>query len=177
MLNFFELYDIPVSFQPDAAVVKAKFYELSRKYHPDRYANADDATKMEVLRMSALNNDAYKTLSNPDSTMAYILKINDLLQSDEKYNLPPAFLMAMMELNEAISEYENEPGNAESHKQAKNELDEELEAWNEATGKLTAQYEAGDHSEALLLQIKDYYFRKKYLLRIQERIDKFATHQ
>ena len=176
MLNFFELYDIPVSFHPDAAAVKNKFYELSRKYHPDRFANAAHADKMESLTMSALNNDAYKTFSNRDKTMAYILKLKGLLQDEEKYNLPPAFLMAMMELNEAISEYETEPADTNSYKQAKNELDEELESWNEATEKLTLQFDKGDESEALLLQIKDYYFRKKYLLRIQERIDKFATH-
>lgn len=174
MDNYFELYELPLTFHPDAAKVKSKFYELSRKYHPDRFAHAEDAAKIESLRMSALNNDAYKTLGNADATMAYILKLEGLLQDEEKYNLPPAFLMAMMELNEAISEYEA-ANEGDSYKQAKNELNEELESWALATGKLTAQYDAGDHSEALLLQIKDYYFRKKYLLRIQERIDSFAA--
>ena len=175
MLNFFELYELPLGFHPDPAQVKAKYYEFSRKYHPDRFANADDAAKIESLRMSALNNDAYKTFNNPDATMAYVLKVSGLLEHDEKYSLPPAFLMAMMELNEAISEYEMEPGGSDSYKAAATELAEAMEAWEEEAGKLTAQYDAGDHSEALLLQIKDYYFRKKYLLRIQERIDKFAT--
>ena len=173
-MNYFELYDMPVSFQPDQAQVKAKFYELSRKYHPDRYANADAAAKIESLKMSALNNEAYKALGDPDKTMGYILKLNGLLATDEKYSLPPAFLMEMMEINEAINEFDMQPG-IDSN-QTKREFEAQLDAWKAAAYKLTAQYEAGDHSEALLLQIKDYYFRKKYLLRIQERIDKFATH-
>jgi molecular chaperone HscB len=175
MINYFELYDLPISFRPDTAAVKAKFYQLSRQYHPDRFANAEEDAKLESLRMSAMNNDAYKTLNDPDATMAYILKLNQLLEDEEKYSLPNTFLMEMMDLNEAVSDAEM--GDDESSRAAaKNALDEQLSAWEEAAGKLTVQFDAGDHREALLLQIKDYYFRKKYLLRIKERIDRFATH-
>ncbi len=94
-MNYFELYELPVSFHPDQAAIKSKFYELSRKFHPDRFAiTGTGSTELsEALRMSALNNDAYKTLKNADSTMAYILKLNGLLEEEEKYVLPPAFLM------------------------------------------------------------------------------------
>jgi molecular chaperone HscB len=174
-MNYFELYDIPVSFAPDPAEVKKKFYELSRKYHPDRFTLSDDATKIEVLRMSALNNDAYKTLNNADATMAYILKLNGMLEEEEKYSLPPAFLMEMMDLNEAISEYEMEPDNESMKQQAIQSLDEQLQDWEAAASPLTTRYDASSPDTALLQQIKDLYFRKKYLLRIKERIDRFAA--
>jgi molecular chaperone HscB len=174
-MNYFELYDMPVSFTPDAAEVKKKFYELSRKYHPDRFTLADDATKIEVLRMSALNNDAYKVLNNADATMAYILKLNGMLEEEEKYSLPPAFLMEMMDLNEAISEYELEPENEGMKQQAIQSLDDQLQDWEAAASPLTARYDASSPDTAILQQIKDLYFRKKYLLRIKERIDRFAT--
>src|SRR5687768_2271342 len=99
MVNYFELYGIPESFNPDAATVKKKYYELSRQYHPDRFAQTDDSTRAEALRMAALNNDAYKTLNSTDTTMSYILKQHQLLEDEEKYNLPPNFLMEMMDLN------------------------------------------------------------------------------
>jgi len=175
MLNYFELYSLPISFHPNTAAVKAKFYQLSRQYHPDRFANAEEEAKLESLRMSAMNNDAYKILNDPDATMAYILKLNRLLEDEEKYSLPNAFLMEMMDLNEAVSDAEMGDDDS-SRATAKNALEEQLNTWNDAAGKLTAQFDTGDHSEALLLQIKDYYFRKKYLLRIKERIDRFATH-
>ncbi len=175
MVNYFELYDIPVSFAPDTAVVKKKFYELSRRYHPDRFTMAGDAERAEALRMAALNNDAYKVLQNADATMAYILKINELLEDEEKYSLPPVFLMEMMDLNESISDYEMEPDNESLKTQATQALQEQLDNWNEGLEPLTAAYEGGNTSKELLLQIKDYYFRKKYLLRILERINTFAT--
>ncbi|MCW3121977.1 MAG: chaperone protein HscB, partial [Flavipsychrobacter sp.] len=127
MMNYFELYALPVSFRPDAAAVKSKFYELSRTYHPDRFAQAGGTELAEALRMAAMNNDAYKTLKSADATMAYILKMNSLLEDEEKYALPPAFLMEMMDINEAISEYEMSPEDENARKMAVSGLDEQLE--------------------------------------------------
>ncbi|WP_276131897.1 iron-sulfur cluster co-chaperone HscB C-terminal domain-containing protein [Polluticoccus soli] len=175
MVNYFELYGIAESFNPDAAIVKKKYYELSRQYHPDRFATADDSTRAEALRMAALNNDAFKMLNNPDATTAYILKQHQLLEDEEKYNLPPAFLMEMMDLNEVISDWEMEPDNDILRQTATDTLAEQLEQWQQEVTPLTQQYNSGNHDKQLLLRIKDYYFRKKYLLRIQERIDTFAS--
>jgi molecular chaperone HscB len=175
MVNYFELYGIPASFHPDAARVKAMFYELSRKYHPDRHTQADTATIADALNMAAQNNAAYKTLTNVDATMAYILKLNDLLMDEEKYNLPPDFLMEMMELNEAISDYETEPENLNAQQQATTALQAQLAEWGSNVAPLTTRYDGGEQTTALLLKIKDYYFRRKYLLRIKERINSFAA--
>jgi molecular chaperone HscB len=176
MNNYFELYGLPVSFHPDMAVVKEKYYELSRLHHPDRVAQAGGDELTNALNMSAMNNAAYKTLKSADATMAYILKLNHLLEDEEKYALPPAFLMEMMDINEAISEYEIEPDNDNARQIATNALNEQLEMWDDATKLLTHRYEQGDKTEQTLLEIKDQYFRKKYLLRIKERIDRFAAH-
>lgn len=175
MDNYFELYQLPVSFHPDAAKVKAKFYEYSRLYHPDRFAQADNTKKLEALTMAALNNKAYKTLSNPDATMAYVLQLSDTLKDEEKYNLPPAFLMEMMDINEAVSEYETLPTNPALLEQLQQTLAEQFADWTAAADKLTFKYDTSGTTAAELLQIKDMYFRKKYLLRIQERINKFAS--
>jgi molecular chaperone HscB len=175
MANYFELYGIPVSFHPDQAAVKSKFYELSRLYHPDRFAQTGGAELAEALRMASVNNEAYKTLKSGDATMAYILRINNLLEDEEKYALPPAFLMEMMDINEAISDYESAPENDDARQMAVNSLNEQLELWNDATILLIARFDKGEKDNDLLLEIKDQYFRKKYLLRIKERIDRFAA--
>jgi molecular chaperone HscB len=83
--------------------------------------------------------------------------------------------MEMMELNEAVSEYEMDPADESLKQQAVQALQEQMAQWEAATGPLMATYDAGQGDNALLLRIKDYYFRKKYLLRIQQRIDTFAT--
>lgn len=175
MVNYFELYGLPVSFNPDGAVVRNKFYELSRTWHPDRFSLADAAKQDEALRMSSANNEAYKTLKDPYATMAYVLKLHTVLEDEEKYNLPPTFLVEMMDLNEALSEYEMDETQAALYENAKSMLAENLQQWDNDTTPLTAKYDLGDHSESLLMQVKEQYFRKKYLLRIQERMNSFAT--
>lgn len=175
MNNYFELFDMPVSFLPDAKLVKLKFYELSKQYHPDRYTNASEDEQDEALRMAATINDAYKTLSNADKRMAYILRLEDGLEQEEQYKLLPDFLMEMMDLNEVVSDYEDEPSNDSLKIQAEQAIDHLLNEWDAQVASPIAAYEKGENQKEALLQIKDFYFRKKYLLRIKERLATFAS--
>ena len=170
MTDHFSLYQLPVSFHPDAAVVKQKYYELSRQYHPDRAGNATSESMMATAQV----NEAFRVFRSADATMEYILKLNNLIEDQEKYSLPPDFLMEMMDLNEALGDLE--PGDEAALAQAKQELEARFSDWQQDVDKLTAMFDGGDRNPAWLLEIKDFYFRKKYLLRIKERIDKFAAH-
>src|ERR1700712_2286701 len=99
-MNYFEFYELPESFILDDAIVKKKFYQLSKQYHPDFYANEDEAKQQEILQLSTLNNKAYQTLSDPYKRLEYILRTHELLQEGAKPQLPSDFLMEMMDLNE-----------------------------------------------------------------------------
>lgn len=174
MMNYFELYELPISFHPDKEVAKKKFYELSKKYHPDRYTLADEQAQTEALQMAALNNMAYKTLMNEDAAMQYVLKLKGVTEDEEKYNLPADFLMEMMELNETVSDYEMEP-DEEKKQLAVGSWQGLMDQLNKEIETVAREYEETDN-EVLLKQLKDLYYRKKYLLRIQERINTFAAH-
>ncbi len=175
MDNYFELYGIPESFTPDVAQVKRKFYELSRTFHPDRVAQANDETQADALRNSALNNKAYKVLTDSYSTMAYVLQLNGVLEEEEKYSLPPAFLMEMMDLNELVNDYEATPDNQVLKEQTYKALQDQMEEWESAVAPLLNKIANQGKSAELLGAVKDFYFRKKYLLRIKERLITFAS--
>src|SRR5476651_1716567 len=106
-MNYFEFYAIPESFTVDPAPIKKKFYELSKKYHPDFFANEDDAKQQEILELSTLNNKAYQTLSDPHKRLEYILKLHELVKEGAKPQLPADFLMEMMDLNERLMEVDD----------------------------------------------------------------------
>ncbi len=173
MTNYFELYDVPVSFHPDLDIIKKKYFDLTRLHHPDRYAAGSAAESEDALQKTALVNEGFKTLRSKMALTAHILKLNGLLEDEEKYSLPPAFLMEVMDVNELIDDLA--PGDAAALRHAEAALNDLEADIDQATDKLTQSYSPITGDTELLLRIKDFHFRKKYLLRIKERIGKFAA--
>lgn len=173
MTNYFELFSLKESFFPDAALLKKKFYELSRQFHPDRFVNGGTEAMEEAEKMSAQINLAFQTLKDENAVMAYLLQYHGVLVTDEKFNLSPSFLMEMMELNEAVSDAEMN-GDDASKEQANTSLQQHLFTVSNEMKPFIESFEKGNHSQENLLALKEFYFQKKYLLRIQERIAKFA---
>lgn len=175
-MDYFKFYDIPVSFTPDQALVKKKFYVLSKTYHPDFYVNEPEEKQQEILELSTANNKAFQTLSNPDKLLPYILTLKGVLEEGEKYNLPQSFLMDMMEVNEAIMELEFDD-NPEQLQSVEKNVDKIEKKLNQLYSLLIADFEqsTGEDEGEILQKIKDIWYRKKYLLRIRESINKFAA--
>ncbi|MDB5005823.1 MAG: hscB [Mucilaginibacter sp.] len=172
-MNYFEFYGINESFTPDAALLKKKFYELSKQYHPDFYANEDDEKQQEILELSTLNNKAYQTLSDPYKRLEYILKLHDLLNEGAKPQLPADFLMEMMDINERLMEVDD----AEQLGHLTAEVLAVEDDINQKLAKAMSGYaQLNDTAkEDRLNEISDCYYRQKYLLRIKESLNTFAT--
>jgi molecular chaperone HscB len=164
-MNYFELYDIPVSMKPDVQQVKQKFYELSRRYHPDFYTNASDQEQAEVLETSSLVNKAFKVFQQPDETIKYVLQLHGLLEEEEKYQLPGSFLAEMLDLNEQIADAKME-GDAAALQQVQNTIHDIQSDLYEPVKQIVEHYQEGVTTKEELLQVKDYYYKKKYLTRI-----------
>jgi molecular chaperone HscB len=54
------------------------------------------------LEITANLNKAFKTFQNSDDTIKYVLQLKGLLEEEEKYQLPPDFLMEVLEINEKL---------------------------------------------------------------------------
>ena len=172
-MNYFDFYGIPETFTPDAAGLKQQFYALSKQYHPDFFANEDDAKQQEILELSTLNNKAYQTLSDPNKLLEYILRLHNLVSDGAKPQLPADFLMEMMDINERLMEIEN----AEQLAEVTGEVLAIEGDINEGLQSLTQDYTELDDTakESRLNDIANIYFRQKYLLRIKESLNTFAA--
>ena len=172
-MDYFELYGLPISFNPDLMLVKQKFYELSKKYHPDFFINEPEEKQQEVLELSTLNNKAFQVLNDPQKRIHYILALKGLLEEGENYKLPQSFLMEMMDVNEALMDLQFEP-DAARLSQVKEEIDGIEASLNQEFDSLAAAFDVEDPAkqEATLLAIKDVYYRSKYLYRIRESLAK-----
>jgi molecular chaperone HscB len=172
-MNYFEFYNISPTFTPDPKLIKQKFYELSRTYHPDFFVNESEQKQQEILELSTYNNKAYQTLSNANKLTEYLLSLTGEISESEKYALPQSFLLEMMEVNEALMELEFEP-NTEAILAIGTQINQIEENLFLQQNVLFNTYET-TKLPSVLKEIKDIYYRKKYLLRIRESINKFAT--
>jgi molecular chaperone HscB len=175
-MNYFEWFSLPISFSPDQSVVKSKFYELSKKYHPDFYISQTAELQEEMLENATLTNKAYQTLSKPELFLPYVLSLKGLLQDGEQVQLPPDFLLEMMEINEALMELE-----FDADVQKLEALEAEIGQREAALAKEFERYahnfdgQSDINQDEALEKIKDAYFRQKYVLRIRDSLNRFAS--
>ena len=175
-MNYFEFYQLPLSCHPNQELVKKNYYANSKKYHPDRFMQADAKTKIEALQQSALNNEAYTTLQDPMLTIAHLLRIKGILLPDEKYQLPSSFLMEVMDLNEQLSDWENQGKDASLGQSLQQSVHEFIKQLQDAIAPTMQFIDDLQEEEQLFLKLKEFYFKHKYLLRIKERMSIFASH-
>lgn len=167
-MTHFELFDIPLSFFPDQKIIRAKYYALSRLYHPDLQDDNDGISESERIQKTSELNEAYRVLGSFDKLVPYILRLEGELNEEEKATVSPAFLMEMMDVNESLMEakMESDADRLQSIAHEVNEIQEEvMEAWKKSC-------EAFDtsHTKGLLAEIKDYYLRNKYLERLKDQL-------
>lgn len=164
-MNYFELFNIPVSLRPDPVLLTRRYFELSRLYHPDYHANATPEAQAEALERSAQLNRAYKIFQNQEATIRYVLMHKGLMEEEEKYQLSPDFLMEVIDLNEALMDAG--PGEGQALEKQIAGLEEEIYA---PVKPIIEGYQEGQTPEQELLAVKEYYYRKKYLDRMKEQL-------
>lgn len=176
MIDYFEFYGLPIGFSPDLAVIKQKFYEFSKKYHPDFYINESEEKQEEVLELSTVNNKAYQVLSDPHSRLHYILELKGILREGENYVLPQSFLMDMMDVNETLMDLQSDP-DPEKMDLLRTEINGIEKNLSDEIKSLTVTFEGQTPDEQLdiLAKVKDLYYRNKYLQRISQRIEKTVS--
>jgi molecular chaperone HscB len=162
-MNFFSYFGLPVSLEIDQAQLRKAFYAKSREVHPDLIGNTDEM-------IAAVNNQAFKVLSEEESRFKHVLEIFGQA-SAENEPLPQEFLLEMMEMNEEIMEVEDQ-ANAQVVLEKVQSFEDQL---NQDIAHLR-QIWPTDPSQvsAALTQINLFVIKKRYLLRMRENLSKFA---
>ena len=172
-MNYFEFFGIEPAFLVDEAGLRKQFLANSKAFHPDFHTLKTEAEQQEALRLSSLNNEAYQVLSDPDRRMHYLLKLLGVLAEEGQNTLPGSFLAEMMELNEGIMELEFD-FDPMIRDQILSQVAEMEAAVFEEIFPFLQRFPEQQLPEDLGA-IKDYYLKKRYLLRIKENLSKFAN--
>jgi molecular chaperone HscB len=160
-MNYFELFGLPIAFKADTHQLRNAFMHIQRASHPDKFVQGTEAEQEMALEQSAIANKGFSLLNNAEKILPYVLEISGHIQADEKYNLAPDFLMEMMDLNEAWMDADSEA--------AKSNVTEQVKTIQNAIYtpvKAILEGNSIDITKEAMLQVKEYYYKKKYLDRI-----------
>jgi molecular chaperone HscB len=98
----FEILGVAPRFDLDEADLHKRFIQASAATHPDRFT--DPLEQADAAERSAVINDAYRTLKDPESRAnALLVLLGGAAKTDDK-TLPPDLLVEMMEVRERMEE-------------------------------------------------------------------------
>lgn len=107
--NFFELFDLPVSYDVDLNKVQQVYMALQKQVHPDKFANASDLEKRVSMQQTSWINEAQITLKDPVLKAVYLLKLNGIdMNLDNETTMDAGFLMQQLEMRERLEHIRNE---------------------------------------------------------------------
>lgn len=107
MLDYFAVFELPRKLQIDGEELQRRFYELSRRVHPDFFQTAMPAEQARSLERSAMINRAYRTLRDLVSRVEYLIQLEEGRETREgataiKPRAPVDLLEEMLEVQEAL---------------------------------------------------------------------------
>ncbi len=109
MNNPFALFDLPVAFQVDSALLNERYLALQKSLHPDNFSAASAQEQRLAIQKSAEINDALRILKDPITRADSIIALNTgkTENPEEKSNNDIDFLMQQMEWRETLENIEN----------------------------------------------------------------------
>ena len=163
--DYFAVFELPEKLVIDVASLEKKFYAMSRRLHPDRFASRPAAEQEAALAESSLLNDAYRTLKDPIPRTQYLLKLEGVELEEQskaatdaaratgvekKQVVPPELLEEVFELNMQLQEMraatqmgEEEPELRRDLMTAKDSFDAKMVETQAELERLWAAWDAG----------------------------------
>lgn len=100
----FALFELQPTFRIDQRELAARYRELARTVHPDRFADAGEREQRQALERSAALNEAYQVLRSAPRRARYLLTLEGHELPLEATVQDPEFLLQQMQWREELEE-------------------------------------------------------------------------
>jgi molecular chaperone HscB len=143
--NHFQIFGVPAQFEVDLPSLEARYRELQREVHPDRFAGASQAEQRVSMQLATRVNEAYQTLRSPLRRAEYLLSLQGVdPEFETNTSMPAGFLADQMERRERLGEVA-ETGDWQKLIALTSSLSIDQDA---LLGRIARQLDAGDWTEA-----------------------------
>lgn len=101
----FELFGVPQRFAQERNVLDARWKELQREAHPDRFAAQGAAAQRIAMQWSVRINEAYQRLKDPLRRAAYLCELHGApIRAEDNTAMPAEFLVQQMQWREDLED-------------------------------------------------------------------------
>ena len=101
----FELFGVAQRFAQERSALDARWKELQREAHPDRFAAQGAAAQRMAMQWSVRINEAYQRLKDPLKRAAYLCELAGApVNAESNTAMPAQFLMQQMQWREALDD-------------------------------------------------------------------------
>ena len=105
----FELFGLPQRFAQHRAAIDARWKELQREAHPDKFAAQGPSAQRVAMQWSVRINEAYQRLKDPLKRAAYLCELRGApINAENNTAMPADFLIEQMAWREALEEAQGE---------------------------------------------------------------------
>ena len=99
----FVLFDVLPQFAQDRAALDARWKDLQREAHPDKFAAQGATAQRLAMQWSVRINEAYQRLKDPLKRAAYLCELGGApVDAESNTAMPTQFLMQQMEWRESL---------------------------------------------------------------------------
>jgi molecular chaperone HscB len=123
--DYFTCLGFPRRLMMDQSELEARFYELSRAFHPDFYQNKTETEKTISLGNSATLNTAYRTLRDPIQRAEYLLDLEAGAVKTIRTSPPADLFEEILELQETLEEFRATDRQSETRQELRTRLQTE----------------------------------------------------
>ena len=101
----FDLFGVPARFAQDRTAIDARWKDLQREAHPDKFAAQGAAAQRHAMQWSVRINEAYQRLKDPLRRAAYLCELGGTpVNAESNTTMPAQFLMQQMEWRETLDD-------------------------------------------------------------------------
>jgi molecular chaperone HscB len=120
--DYFTCLGFPRRLMIDPNKLEAKFYELSRAFHPDFYQNKSETEQAISLSNAATLNTAYRTLRDPIQRAEYLLDLEAGAVKEIRSSPPADLFEEILELQDTLEEYRGSDRASQTGRQLRDKL-------------------------------------------------------
>ena len=165
----FELFGLDTRFAQDRHALDARWKDLQREAHPDKFTAQGAAAQRVAMQWSVRINEAYQRLKDPLKRAAYLCELHAApVNAENNTAMPAEFLVQQMSWREDLEEADGADDLHKIHAEV-------LSIKNSTLQKCEMLLDQAHDYPAAVAQVRALMFIERFLKDIQSRLDQLEN--